>query len=258
MSFFRVLLPAIVTAGSILVDNLIRDPSATSADADLQLLQNLKGSLGTGSPSFQPLSDYEHIALAALQRLAPPPPIPRISEHPPFFTPTSTPQQWDHPFQSSTNPYVAVPFDATFQSNNNFSHSASMSQPYPSISAQYTFAPYQSPEPATSSSMANVRQTIIPTSQMIQAQHTMQSRQGEAGASHWGGTGSLSIHQHSPQQQHRQQPQYSWAGTAPWETLPPPQPTQPSQPPQSPQAASRPPRGSGHVKRQSRSRGSHR
>ena len=256
---FRVLLPAIITAGSIIVDNLVREPSSTSAEGDLQLLQNLKESLGTDSPSSQSLSDYEHIALAALQRLGPPSPMPRISEHPPFFQQTTTPQQWDHSFQTSTNPYIALPisgFDATFpQSSNNFLHSASIAQPYPSMPAPYTFPQYQSPESAASSSMANVHQPIIPASQMIQSHHTIQSHQGEGGASHWGGTGSISSQptmQHSPQQQHRQHPQYSWTGTAPWETLPPPQTPQPPQP------ASRPPRGSGHVKRQSRSRGSHR
>ena len=262
---FRLLLPSIVTAGSILVDNLIRDPSATLADGDLHLLQNLKESLGTDSPASQPLNDYEHIALAVLGRLAPPPPVPRISEHPPFFAQATTSQQWDQSFQTSSNPYVALPispYDTTFhlQSSNNFSHTTPISQPYPSISPQYTFPPYPPPEPSTSPSMANIRQPMIPTLPMIPSHHTMQSRQDQEGASHWGATGTVSTQQatmHHHQQQQQQQ-QYPWPGTASWEPLPPPQPPQPLQPPHSPTPASRPPRGSGHVKRQSRSRGSHR
>lgn len=243
----------------------MRDPSATLADGDLHLLQNLKQSLGTDSPASQPLSDYEHIALAALGRLAPPPPVPRISEHPQFYPQPTTSQQWDQSFQTSSNPYVALPispYDTTpfsLQSSNNFSHSAPISQPYPSMSSQYAFQSYQPPEPSTSPSMANMSQPIIPTLQMIPSHHAMQSRQDQEGAPHWGATGTVSTQQattHHHQQQ--QQQQYSWTGTTSWDPLPPPLPPQPLQPPHSPTTASRPPRGSGHVKRQSRSRGSHR
>src|SRR5579859_3964311 len=68
------LLPAcIITAGSILVDNLIRDPFAENADEDLRLMQNMKQLMGhfdrfMSQPVENALNELENIANYALHR----------------------------------------------------------------------------------------------------------------------------------------------------------------------------------------------
>lgn len=248
---FRLLLPCVVTAGSILVDNLIRDPHAETTDEDIRLIQNLKQVFALDNSLLDVFNEIERIAHHVLRRIAQPPMLSQIPEHrQPFFSQSSTPQQWTLPFGVTDDQYVARPissYDPSFSlpqplPGAAFSEQTSLpiSQPY-SMSPQYTY-PFQHTDPAVSSSIGNAQGPIIPP-------NTMQAHHEQASESRWSRPNrSPTLPQ--PTMQSPSQQQYSWTGsTGPWET----RHQSPQQPGQSPQ---RPHRGR-HKKQQSSTRGSH-
>lgn len=260
---FRLLLPCVVTAGSILVDNLIRNPYAETADGDMQLLQNVRQSFNVNNSISEVLTEFERISQHALRRIAPSPILSRIpeSQQSQFFPQSATPQQWALPFRTTEEHFVARPissYDPTFSLTSSmpatsFSQPNSVSQPY-SLAPQYTY-PYEQTDPAMSSSMASVGQPIIPQS-TIQSHNVMSTRYDQSSPSLWGQPGTTSSLS-QPVMQSSSQPPYNWQGsTTTWEQQPQPLLPPPPQPrPQ--QSPSRPHRGR-HKKQPSSTRGSQR
>jgi len=118
---FSIFPTCILTAGSIIVDNLIRDPMADDAETDLGLLahvrrlveqnfdQNLRRSLVAA------ISELQQISNTAL-RHAPTfsPQLPRIpeSQQSPFFNP-QLPQLYFGDIQFPDDPFVAAPLSGS-------------------------------------------------------------------------------------------------------------------------------------------------
>ena len=250
---FRLLPPCTITAGSIIVDNLIRDPHADSAEEDLRLLQNVKQAIeasidnALARPLIDALGELERIALRAVRPDAPPQ-LTRIpeSQSQVFFPPgPSTSQPWQLYAPPDETSYVAGPigYDMPFPEQTATSTSLypqqtsvmpSYTQPQPQLS--YTFQP----TPSTGTTMPHMGQHMPSSPTIIQHPHDLHSSYHQPTSLQWGQNSNTGLTHPIMQPPSQQQYPYS---SPPWIS------NVPNPPPQSP---TRTPRG-GHKKSPSRS-----
>jgi hypothetical protein len=273
------LLPAvIVTASTILVDNIIRTPFAETAGTDLELLQNVisleqRYDDIIWQPSVPSLKELEGIANTALGGISsisvPPSALSRTSapQLAPVYQPQpSTTQQWNTEHLSYDNPedqFLAgpisydssYPVSATLQSPHSQFHSSGGIPVYGGPTSPPFQVPYQLGE-TDPSVMANLRQQVISAPPDVQHQFRIQSPllQGfppQTMSGHWRRNSSAEVMQSTLHQEQRHGSQWTVGSGSydPPSRPPPPQPTP---------TPTRPARG-GHKKQSSRSsRGSHR
>ena len=268
LTVFRILTPFVVTAGSVIVENLIRDPFSSTAAQDLQLLQNARETVQqnpedpTRQPTITILSELERLANTASQGNIPAASAASaasvISEPPQIFQPQATPSgSWDPlSYMPHEDQFVAQPMEA-YQPNfplpaslsaPTFQSSTPMPQSYPLLNPPFAYQ-YQPPDTGGLSAVTQVRQEMRTAPPIIQRQPGLQhSPQRSNLTSHWRSDSATDITQSTLPSAPQPQFDQSWPPT--WDMPQPPPPPQP-QPPASP---TRPPRG-GHRRRQSRARG---
>src|SRR5579859_782852 len=182
------LLPAcIITGGTILVDNILRDPFAGSVDDDLQLLQNIRRLIENfdrfmSRPMESALIELENFVNVALDRpILSLPAAVQFSEAPPqpyFSVQPEMSGSWDQgnaPYSAADERYVAVPI-APYE----------MSFPQPS----------QPPPPSTSSYGFGIASSISPS--MVYP--FSRAGTGPASLQYYGQAGSPSTSMLDPQQ----------------------------------------------------------
>lgn len=243
---FRLLPPCIITAGSILVDNMMRDIFAKTTDGDYQLLGNISQVIqeNTEAPLsravLEALHDLRLIARLAFQPTSSPSSLPRVPEQQTqFFQPSTS----YIPYQTPGDRFVAGPmYDTTFLSTSlpstSFQPTSSINQSYPTLQPAYPFQFATTEGGATST----LRPQIGPA-QVMQQSSGIQPHPQSGMEPHWTRNSVAEIAQPPIQASNTQQ--YTWATGTPDQWEHPPSP-------------SRPARGTGHKKRPSRARGASR
>ena len=236
----RLLPPCTITAGSIIVDNLIRDPQANSTVEDLQLLRAVRQTIeasvdrALSRSLINTLNELERIAVHAIQREAPSQ-LSRIpdTQSPVFYaSEPSTSQPWTHSYATPNDlSFVAAPmgYGISFQqqtpsSSGLYQQQApnpamqSYAQPPPEL--HYQFQPAESTGPSLAQ---HVRQHIASPPTIIQHPQDIHSSYQPMP---WGQNSSTGLG-HSILQPPSQQ-QYSYPGQQ-WisniSNPPPPSPT---------------------------------
>jgi len=247
---FRLLPPCTITAGSIIVDNLVREPHGTAAEDDLRLLQNVKQAIeasidnALARPLIDALNELERIALRALRPDAPPQ-LAQIPEtqSPAFFPPGPSSQSW-HLYTPQDEAYVAGPIgyempyqEQTATSSALYQQPTSVMSSYAQTQSQLSY-PFQ-PAQSSATTMSHMSQHMPSPPTIIQHPHDIHSPYQQTSLP-WGQNSNTGLTH--PIMQPPSQQQYPYPGQQWISNVPNP----------SPQSPTRPHRG-GHKKSPSRS-----
>jgi len=222
------LYPGVLTAASILVDNLLRAPFAASAEADLELIHNMRQIFPATAPLITVVEEFINIGLTANRQIRPAP-LPQIPEQPAttMFEQTSAQVPW-HQFEVqdpdflglqmpsgygqdySLNP--SVPTSAPYQSGTSSAPPTFQVQPFSGISPHLTTFPFPPSENPSFTSMPPVPNPPYvpqpPSPAKGPSHRRTQSRPEMSSRSAWMGPGSPSRRQqqsslpHSPIRTH--------------------------------------------------------
>lgn len=238
---FRLLPPCTITAGSIIVDNLIRQPHSNSTDDDLRLLQSVKQAIeasvdrALARPLIDALNELERIAVRALRPDATPQ-LSRIPEtqSPVFFPPgPSTSQSWHSYTPPAELSFVAGPIDygmpfpepptsssGLYQQQSTTPILQPYAQSHPQL--QYQFPPAET----STTSLPHVGQHMTSPATIIQHPQDIHSPYQQTTSLQWGQNSNTGLTHpiiQPPSQQQYPYPSQQWISNV--SNPPPPSPT---------------------------------
>lgn len=215
------LYPCALSASSILIDNLLRDPFAATAEPDLGLIHNMRQIFPADSPLIPIVEEFIGIGLTANRRIRPTP-LPQIPEQSTsaLFQQPNTQVQWpqfdvqDPNFLSlemqsaygqgySLNPSVSPA--AQYQAETSSAASTFSVPQFSGISPHLTY-PFQQTENPAYTSLASVPPTPFipqpPSPAKSSSHRRTQSRPEISSTSQWIGPGSPSRRQQQSTRPH--------------------------------------------------------